>query len=72
MSAPGYIDGGQGDSGGRPIRVTVKDLETGDEEITELRNDYLLITVGRVYLASTQTYRNGTHVLTVKREAGDA
>jgi len=37
MSAPGYIDGGQGDSGGRPIRVTVKDLETGDEEITELR-----------------------------------
>jgi hypothetical protein len=48
------------------IRVTVKDLETGKEESQEIVNDYILITAGNRYLAHTNAFGNGTHVLTVK------
>lgn len=48
------------------IRVTVKDLETGKEESKEIVDDYILITAGNRYLAHTNAFGNGTHVLTVK------
>lgn len=48
------------------IRVTVKDLATGEEESKEIVDDYILITAGNRYLAHTNAFGNGTHVLTVK------
>ena len=50
------------------IRVTVEDLETGETESREFMDDYAIICAGNVFLDSTVTYSNGTHVLTVKRE----
>jgi hypothetical protein len=52
-----------------PIKVTVTDPETGEvlgEQIVD--DDYMLICAGDRYLAHTNTFANGTHVLTVKRE----
>lgn len=48
------------------IRVTVKDLETGEEESQEIVDNYILITAGNRYLAHTNMFANGTAVLTVK------
>lgn len=49
------------------IRVTVEDLETGETASREFMDDYALICAGNVFLDSTVTHANGTHVLTVKR-----
>lgn len=49
------------------ILVTVRDLEAASEETRELRDDYLVICAGGYYVAHTQVYRNGTHVVTIKR-----
>lgn len=53
---------------GKPIRVTVEDLETGETESREMRDDYVLITAGRHYVASINKYPTGTVVLTIKVE----
>ena len=50
------------------IRVTVEDLETGETETVTVVNDWYLLTVGDRYLASSQHFKNGTSVLTVKRD----
>lgn len=50
------------------IRVTVTDLETGEEERRVIENDYILICAGNRVLAHTNVHANGTHVLTVKVE----
>lgn len=53
------------------IRVTVRDLDDPDlrnVQEQDISDDYLLICAGRVYLAHTNAFRNGTHVLTIKRE----
>lgn len=56
----------------KQIRVTVKDLLTGEEESVELADDYLLICAGSCYLDGTQVYpTKGTHVLTVKGRKND-
>lgn len=58
---------------GDAIKVTVSDPVTGEvlgEQIVE--NDYVVICAGDRYLASAQAHANGTHVLTVKREARGA
>lgn len=50
-----------------PIKVTVSDPDTGEvlgERVLE--DDYMIICAGEAYLDSTNTYPNGTHVLTVK------
>lgn len=52
-----------------PIKVTVSDPDTGEvlgERVIE--DDYVLICNGRSYLDGMQTYANGTHVLTVKKD----
>lgn len=55
----------------KQIRVTVKDLQTGEEETVEISDDYLLICAGSCYLDGTQVYPTmGTHVLTVKGRRG--
>lgn len=54
-------------SGG--IRVTVEDLVTGDTEVVEFDNDYLLLCAGSCYADSFQTYANGTHQVTIKGRA---
>lgn len=59
-------------SDGKGIRVTVKDLETGEEETREITNDYLILTAGDYYVAHINAHANGTHVLTVKRDVGGA
>jgi len=48
------------------IRVTVTDLETGEQESKEIENDYILICAGDRYLFHTNAHANGTHVLTIK------
>lgn len=48
------------------IRVTVTDLDTGESDSRDIDNDYVLVNAGSAYLASIQTYANGTHQLTVK------
>ncbi len=50
------------------IKVTVEDLETGDEDATTIWDDYVLVCAGDVYLDGIQKYGNGTVVLTLKRE----
>jgi hypothetical protein len=48
-------------------RVTAEDIATGEGESKVIRDDYVLITDGRVYLHHRQVYKNGTVVLTIKR-----
>ena len=49
------------------LRVQVTDMETGDTDECEVPDgDYLIICHEPCHLATTQTFPNGTHVLTVK------
>lgn len=48
------------------IRVTVEDLQTGDKESADIENDYVVTVAGDAYVANTQVYKNGTHVITIK------
>ncbi len=48
-------------------RVTATDLETGESETVEIVDDYVVTTDGRCYVAGVQAFRNGTHVVTIKR-----
>lgn len=51
------------------IRVTVEDIETGETETREIKDDYILVCAGNYYLAHTNLYpRSGTVQLTVKVE----
>lgn len=60
--------GGHGRGGGMSgTRVTCRDLETGEEETAEIKDDYIIVTDGRCYLDGVQVYANGTVVLTIKR-----
>jgi hypothetical protein len=54
---------------GEPVRiqVTVTDLDTGDSETKVISDDYIVTTAGNRYVASVMAYKNGTHVITVKR-----
>lgn len=48
------------------IRVTVRDLENGDEESCDIENDYVVTVAGNAYVAHTSVHANGTHVITIK------
>lgn len=50
------------------LRVTVEDVETGEQQTTELpAGEYLVIATDPCHVASTQAYpTSGTHVLTIK------
>lgn len=52
------------------LRITVRDLEDGSEEVVEIQDDYVLITQGVCYLDALNAYGNGTHQLTVKKSIG--
>jgi hypothetical protein len=52
-------------------RITVLDLETGEEVAVEIRDDYVLVCVGECYLEHTSVHATGTHVLTVKGSKGE-
>lgn len=54
------------DVGGKGIRVTATDLETGDSESVVINNNYVLICAGDRYQSGVQRHANGTTVLTVK------
>ena len=56
-----------------PIKVTVTDPDSGEvlgEQL--LDNDYLVICAGNRYLAHADAHANGTHVVTIKRDSGEA
>jgi hypothetical protein len=50
------------------LRVTVRDLENGDEEVREVPpGEYVIVCAEPCHLAHTSVYpMKGTHVLTVK------
>jgi len=48
------------------ICVTVEDLATGEKEVVEVKDDYLILAAGSCHVEHVQTYANGTHILTVK------
>ena len=52
--------------GGKGVRVTATDLETGESESVVIDNDYVLICAGDRYQSEVQRHANGTTVLTVK------
>ena len=52
--------------GGKGVRVTATDLETGESESVVIDNDYVLICAGDRYQSGVQRHANGTTVLTVK------
>lgn len=47
-------------------RVTCEDLETGETESKELRNDWMLVTDGTAYVHHITRHANGTVILTIK------
>lgn len=55
------------------LLVTVSDPTTGDVlGYQAIYDDYVLICAGHAYLAHTQVYANGTHVLTIKNAGAHA
>ena len=53
------------------IRITVRDLLTGEEESVEIADTYVLITAGQCYEDCIQIYSTkGTHVITVMGAGG--
>ena len=51
-------------------RVTCTDVETGDSETVEIKNDYVVICDGDRYVHTTQVYPGpGTAIITIKRRA---
>lgn len=51
-------------------RITVEDMDTGEKEVIEIKDDYVLIRTGECYLAHTNIYSTGTHILTIKNSKG--
>ena len=52
--------------GGKGVRVTATDLETGESESVVIDNDYVLICAEDRYQSGVQRHASGTTVLTVK------
>lgn len=51
------------------IRVTVEDTETGEKDVAEMEDNYIVVTAGRHYVAHTQYYRStGTIQVTIKKD----
>jgi hypothetical protein len=50
------------------LRITVEDLETGEQEVTEIpRGEYVILTTFPCYVAATRSYpTTGCHVITVE------
>ena len=49
------------------LNVAAVDVETGlTEHASVKRGDYVILCTEPAYIASIQTYPNGTHVITVK------
>lgn len=50
------------------LRITVEDLETGDQETREMpKGEYFILTTSPCYVAHTNSFpTKGTHVITVK------
>lgn len=48
------------------IRVTAEDLETGDSQVQEIRDDYCLVTAGTCFISNITAHANGTVVMTIK------
>lgn len=52
-------------------RVTCEDLATGESESQVIRDDYCLVTDGRMEVTSMQVHGNGTVQITLKKAATD-
>lgn len=49
------------------LRVTVEDLETGEKQTVDVPSgDYFMLTTAPAYVAHTNVFANGTHVVTIK------
>ena len=49
-------------------RITCTDLDTGEQESSDIRDDYAVICDGSAYVDSVAVHANGTHIITVKKE----
>lgn len=47
-------------------RVTAMDLDSGESDSVEIRDNYVVITDGRCEISHEQRYANGTTVITLK------
>lgn len=52
------------------IRVTVEDLLTGEREVREITDDYVIVAAGRCEIAHVQASARGTHQITVRNAGG--
>jgi hypothetical protein len=52
-------------------RVTCEDVTTGEKETTVIKDNYVVITDGRYYVAHQNLHANGTAVITLKKAAVD-
>lgn len=49
------------------VTITVRDDQTGEEETKQVPDgEYFILTTEPAYVAFTNTFKNGTHVITVK------
>jgi hypothetical protein len=50
--------------------ITCRDLETGEQDSVVITDDYVVVTDGNRYVASTQFFpRSGTVIITIKRRS---
>lgn len=49
-------------------KVTAVDLESGEEEVKVILNDFAVVTDGSCFIDGYQAYKNGTVVITIKKE----
>ncbi len=49
------------------LRVTVEDLETGEKATRDVpAGEYMMLVTAPAYVAHTNVFKNGTHVVTIK------
>jgi hypothetical protein len=48
------------------IRVTTEDTETGEKDVKDITDDYVIVCAGRHYVHHIQKHANGTTILTIK------
>lgn len=51
-------------------KVSCLDIEKDDGDSIVIVDDYVCVTDGSCYVAHTQVYANGTHILTIKGREG--
>ncbi len=68
FSSPKFINAGSEEGGdvSEGTRITATDVQTGETQTQVIRDDYCLITDGRMEVSTFQRYANGTVQITLK------